>query len=142
MPTGSMRPVSGRVGVKVLGVEELLAKLVRINTIARLEVGFLMKGAAKYLEETAIEMAPIRTGNLKTSIHATQVAPYTHIVRADTRTGSDPGGEGKSSYEYAGYVEFGTSKMDARPFMQPAVQETVPFIYSGLQAIAARIEAL
>lgn len=134
--------VSGAVGVQVFGVEELIAKLVAINNIARIHVGYMVKQAAAFLAIDAIERAPIRTGNLKTSITAGQVGAYDWAVAADTTTGSDPGGEGKNKYEYAGYVEFGTSRMSARPFMGPAVTDTIPVLMASLEALAAEIQRI
>jgi HK97 gp10 family phage protein len=58
--------------------------------------------------------APIRTGNLRRSIHqdrrglGNRVAPSVDI-------GNDP-----EVAEYAGYVEYGTSRTPAQPFLTPA----------------------
>jgi HK97 gp10 family phage protein len=139
LKVGSTQAVRGAAGVRVYGIEETVARLSRINTVTRIEIGFLMKGAAAEIEHLAIEKAPEATGNLKASIQASQVGPYTHIVVADTTLGPVPE---KNYYEYAGYVEFGTSKMDARPFMAPAAEEVEPMVMAEIHRIAARITSL
>jgi HK97 gp10 family phage protein len=142
MARSSAFSVVGGSGVKVFGVAELLAKLEGINRIARIHVGFMMGAAAEFIKVAAIAAAPERTGNLKTSILASKVGPYTWKVVADTTTGSDPGGEGKNAYEYAGYVEYGTSRTPAQPFMAPAVKAGEAEIAVSLRALAAEIQAL
>ncbi len=80
------------------------------------------------LAERARELAPVRTGHLMASIRAElgemedmneRFAPL--MVVADT--------------EYASFVEYGTSKMVARPFMGPAVDEIEPQILSEVDAV-------
>lgn len=79
--------------------------------------------AAVFETATAIEQdvkggphaAPYRTGNLRRSYHQTRPGPLTAEV------GSDPG-----VANYAVYVEYGTSKMGARPHLRPAVIAATP----------------
>jgi len=138
----SVESVRGGVSIRVLGVEELVAKLYAINRIANLRVGVALAHAAHEIEQNAIDNAPEETGNLKTSIHASKLGVNSWQVIADTTTGTDPGGEGKNSYEYAGYVEYGTSRTPAQPFMGPAVEDGQNTLWLDLQEIAAAIEAL
>lgn len=42
--------------------------------------------------------------------------------------GDGLGADIESRAEYSGYLEFGTSQMQARPFMQPAIEENRPKI--------------
>ena len=138
----STRGVMGGAGVTVLGVPELIARLNRINIVARIHTGYLITQAAAFLAIDAIERAPIRTGNLKTAIKPGKAGSYDWYVLADTTTGSDPGGEGKNAYEYAGYVEWGTTRMSPRPFMAPAVADTIPVLHAALEALARDLERL
>ncbi len=80
------------------------------------------------LAERARDLAPVRTGHLMASIRAElgemedmdeRFAPL--MVVADT--------------EYASFVEYGTSKMTARPFMGPAVDEIEPQILAEVDAV-------
>jgi HK97 gp10 family phage protein len=138
----SSQKVIGGGGVQVVGVPELIAKLNAMNTIARVEVGYMMSQAAAFITMAAIDFAPERTGNLKTSIQPAKIGPYTWVIVADTTTGSDPGQESKNSYEYAGYVEYGTSRTPAQPFMAPAVQLGNAEVAASLAALASRLNRL
>ena len=63
------------------------------------------------LQLSARAAAPIRTGNLRSSI---QVGPA-----------SAEGVEVEAGAEYAGYVEFGTRYMSSRPYMRPSIPRAV-----------------
>ena len=66
------------------------------------------KRVADRVAATAQQIAPKDTGYLASSIHAESVARgKTAEVRVDA--------------DYAAYVEYGTYKMAAQPFLQPAV---------------------
>ncbi len=58
------------------------------------------------MAERAKDLAPYRTGNLRSSIQAEPEAEL--FFKVSTSTG------------YGAYVELGTSKMDAQPFFKPA----------------------
>ena len=80
------------------------------------------------LAERARELAPVRTGRLMASIYADigdveemQEAFSPRRVIAET--------------DYATFVEFGTSRMTARPFMGPAAQEIEPEIFAEVDSV-------
>lgn len=58
-------------------------------------------------KELARDLVPVKTGDLKASIEAVKKGSMRLVFR--TRT------------NYGGYVEFGTKRMPARPYMAPAV---------------------
>lgn len=66
------------------------------------KAGFLIEADAK-------KFAPVQTGNLRASLH-TDVVPEEKAAYVGT------------AVEYAPYVEQGTSKMSAQPFLQPAAE--------------------
>lgn len=73
--------------------------------------------AAKAMETTVAKTqaraqsnAPVRTGFLKSNIHVLPVEKKTDQVI----------GTVKSDADYSSFVEFGTYKMSAKPFMRPA----------------------
>ena len=66
-------------------------------------IGLQCEGYAKML-------CPVDTGNLRNSI--------THTVSADEQAVYIG-----TNVEYAAYVEFGTSRMRAQPYLQPAVYD-------------------
>lgn len=130
---------TGGISVRIIGVPELIAKLTAINRVARIGLGKLNHEAANGIVERAQAGVNSITGNLASGIKATQSGPYSWEVTASSRDGNV--GE-KNSKEYAGYVEYGTSKMSARPYLRPAVTGARPVIVAGLTAIARWIEAL
>lgn len=69
-----------------------------------------MEAFVQVVEGSAVKLAPVDTGRLRGSIHS----------KVDT--GSDTiVGEVATPVEYAEFVEFGTSKTAAQPFLRPAV---------------------
>lgn len=74
--------------------------------------------AQRFAEDTrniAKELAPVRTGLLRLSIHVTHDGHAAYSVIADTKEAS-----GGSSRAYAQYVEYGTRAHHAQPYMTPA----------------------
>ena len=65
-----------------------------------------LKAAGEVLLHQAGLLTPVDTGALKTSLKVT-LKPNQVILSADT--------------DYANAVEYGTSNMDAQPFMRPAL---------------------
>lgn len=86
------------------------------------------------LAERAKEIVPVRTGHLLESISA--------VFGEDVE---DPDSDGSSrafapvqvvaDTPYASFVEFGTSKMAAHPFMGPAAEELEPEFLAGVDSI-------
>lgn len=87
-------------------VESLMKKTIRsaLNTIGDNAVGW------------AQDLVPVDTGNLKSSLDHQAESNNTEIVGASNS---------KAPYkdvEYAIFVEFGTHKMHAQPFLRPAIE--------------------
>jgi HK97 gp10 family phage protein len=80
----------------------------------------VLKTAAD-IEATAKTAAPVDTGNLRSSI---QHRP-TGDLSAEVTVGA----------EYAMYVEFGTSKMGAQPYLLPAVEHAAPVFQSAIRSL-------
>lgn len=71
-------------------------------------VSVALEASALLVEGTAKNLAPVDTGNLRNSI--------THEVEGqEARVGS--------ALEYAKFVELGTSKMAAQPYLYPALEQ-------------------
>lgn len=99
----------------------------------------LAKGRAAVLEATeqscehlvgaAQAKTPVDTGTLRASIHVESVAASGFSVTGTVATGGEA--------DYASFVEEGTSKMSAQPYMTPALIENAP-AYREAIARAAR----
>lgn len=86
------------------------------------EAAKLTQQTALDIEGTAKGFAPVRTGNLRRSIH--------HEMRQgglEAEIGTD--------VEYAAFVEFGTSRMAPQAYMGPAFDRHVPEYLEGLSRI-------
>lgn len=83
----------------------------------------IRKWSGKVVQE-ARRLVPVDTGNLRSSI---RFDPNTRTIRA-------VGGAG--GRVYAGYVEFGTSRMKAQPYLRPALAKyRKPFV-SDMERLA------
>lgn len=72
----------------------------------------LVKAGAEAIQGKAATLAPVDTGALKNSLHTEKHGEFTYWV-AD-------------GMEYGVFVELGTSRMSAQPFMAPAVEWVRP----------------
>lgn len=99
-------------GVTIKGLSSLEAKINKLNPLA---IGALERGvqkAALKVEGDAKMITPVDTGALRDSI----------TISSNSTTNGAVATIG-SSLEYAPYVELGTSKSSAQPFLQPALQK-------------------
>jgi HK97 gp10 family phage protein len=86
------------------------------------------------LAERAKEIVPVRTGHLFESISAV----FGEDVEDPQSDGSPRAFEPVqvvADTPYASFVEFGTSKMTAHPFMGPAAEELEPEFLAGVDSI-------
>ncbi|APM39872.1 HK97-gp10 family putative phage morphogenesis protein [Clostridium kluyveri] len=105
--------------IELTGVDEILNKLQRIGAnISRLE-NKALKNAAEPVLQDAKANVPVRTGKLKKGLKITNVKKKEGVKYI--LVGVDRGDN--SEIFYGKFVEFGTSKMSARPFLQPAYEK-------------------
>src|SRR5690606_14793221 len=79
-----------------------------------------LEAGARVVETYAKLAAPVDTGTLRDSIMLDEVTPERAILGPHV--------------DYAEHVEFGTSRMAARPFMRPAVDEHEREIVDAIEA--------
>ncbi len=84
----------------------------------------IVAAGAEAVAQSARDMCPVDTGKLQSSINVSTNASSAEIS-ADT--------------DYAAYVEFGTSKMAAQPYLVPSLLLNTEAI---LYAITAELESL
>jgi HK97 gp10 family phage protein len=82
--------------------------------IARKKMGPKMEEMANKILAAAKDNAPVDTGELRDSGHVEQKDEITYDIVFDAPVLNGSG-------SYARYVEEGTSKMDAQPYLRPAI---------------------
>lgn len=88
------------------GFESFMAKMDRL---ARINVSVATREGAEIVKDEAQAIAPVDTGELRDSIHVEEDGDNASVV-ADA--------------PHAVFVEYGTYKMSAQPFMAPAAHNT------------------
>lgn len=78
--------------------------------------------AALDVEAEAKARAPVDTGLLRNSIAASQTGPDSWLVSSPVR--------------YSVFVNYGTSKMAAQPYMEPALAAVMPHLELELRRLA------
>lgn len=94
--------------IEVEGADEAAATLREIGDNLQANIGEALRQAAELIVSEAQANAPVDTGHLRDSIEVTEESDDSVTVVAGA--------------EYAAYVEYGTSKMAAQPFFEPAIE--------------------
>lgn len=103
----------GKTQITIKGADEMKKKLAGLSdAVAGAKVRIALRAGALVVLNSAKERVPVRTGTLRRSL-AIEDGPGP----LEVSIGSD--------VEYAPYVEFGTSKMAARPYLRPALDENI-----------------
>jgi len=106
--------MAGEVTVKVEGVKELIKNVRAYQFIKKEAIRIaLVRGGFK-VELAAKEMCPVDTGRLRSSIATDKSEVQGFVVKVGTNV------------KYAPYVEHGTKKMAAQPYLHPAL-----FMFEG-----------
>lgn len=109
--------------VEIYGTQKLIARLARLAKALDPAAVKGVKEVAKAIRDDAKELCPVDTGSLKKSIRiGTYAKPkgQTHSIRV-TAGGHITNPKTKRKVDYASYVEFGTSRQRAQPFLRPAI---------------------
>jgi HK97 gp10 family phage protein len=99
---------------KITGLDQLQQKFAALQKATQAQVlkNAVFSGSLIF-QNSAVQKVPVVTHNLQRSIHV-EVA-VSKATYAEAQTGTD--------VEYAAYVEFGTSKQSAKPYLRPAFDE-------------------
>ena len=95
--------------IDVVGTGELSRALARLTELSDREARRVVAEVAYEIEADAKELCPVDTGRLRSSITTALAATY-------------PGAEVGTNVEYAPYVEFGTYRQQAQPYLTPAAE--------------------
>ncbi len=114
--------------IKVTGGDELEKALNRLRSRGRDGIGEAVMTGAFIIEGAAKSYAPVDTGALRSSINATLVSSIGTTAEAEI----------SPDVHYAGYVEFGTYRMPAQPYMRPAADNHQRKIESAVRATLAQ----
>lgn len=113
-------------GIASLGV--FSASLTRAAAEAQTRSRTVMRKVAYDIQADAQRAAPVDTGFLRSSIGVTFQGNQ-YVTRFTVAPTAD----------YAGYVEFGTSRMPPRPYMQPALDRNLPRLQVALAAVLGNV---
>lgn len=111
--------------MKIRGTKTVTANLTKAAAAIEGAVGDAVRKAAMEVERDAKINCPVDTGILRGSIGAEEKEPLLFEVGTNV--------------EYAAHVEFGTSKMAAQPYLEPAA-ETARAKYLDIVKVGVRHE--
>jgi HK97 gp10 family phage protein len=94
--------------IRVVGIPEAIASLKRYQKKKRKDIQRELKRGAIEVRDLAVDMVAVKTGRLKGSLQIDDSDIHLLVMRVGTNV------------FYGVYVEFGTRKMAARPFLFPA----------------------
>jgi len=107
------------VALKITGLDRIREGLARAPHELRVVANRVVDEKMSKVTGRAREIVPVRTGYLRSTIYS-------------ERTGFLGWEVGASAF-YAGFVEFGTRYMSARPYLRPAVEEKMPLVREALK---------
>jgi HK97 gp10 family phage protein len=106
--------------VEITGLQDILDELKKKSeNISKLE-NEALKNAAQIVQENAKQKAPVsktKKEHMRDHIVISKISTVNGVKYIKVGVEKD--------FYYAKFVEFGTTKMKARPFMQPAYEENV-----------------
>ncbi len=103
--------MSVEVQIDLQGAEEIAQAMNRLDTQMQSQVQTRLAEWAETVRAEATRLAPVRTGYLRSTIFA-RTQQWQAEVGAEAA--------------YAAAVEFGTRHAQAKPFLQPALQQHLP----------------
>ena len=93
------------------GIEEFKQAMQQFDSGMQRHVHRLLASWAADVKALAKQLAPVRTGHLRSSIYA-KIQEWVAEIGAEAT--------------YAIFIEFGTRYMQAQPYLYPAIQEHLP----------------
>jgi HK97 gp10 family phage protein len=116
-----------KIGVDLEGMDAVVRAFQNMRPKLRRAVNREVVGAALRIQGGAKRRTPVRTGRLRNSIGAADTEALLQGLNGASRLSADTTeAVVGTNVEYAPFVEFGTRRMAARPFLVPAFEEERP----------------
>jgi len=106
---------------EIKGMKELRVNVGKLTKEIQEVLPTALKAGALLIQNDGKKRATFRTGTLRRSIHTEDVS------NTEVRVGTD--------VEYAPYLEYGTKKMTARPYLRPAMDENREKVIDKVKAV-------
>ena len=107
--------------IEILGLTELEEKLSNLEEKLSRALDEALEEIAEKIRDDAKSLVPVDTGALKKSIRVEKKGELqVSVVAGDGGVINPKTGR---EVDYAGFVEFGTSRMSPQPYMQPALEK-------------------
>lgn len=120
--------------LKLEGMDELLSKLQQIGEKASRVENKALRAGAEILQKAASDKAP-KSGRMKP--HLKENIQMSNVKMKDgikiIEVGPTRGSNDK--FFYGKFLEFGTSKMSARPYLYPAMVETKGQVQNAMRSV-------
>jgi len=128
------------VKMEVHGLKELERKLLEMSPkLAKNALRAAVAAGARVVAAEARKNVPVDSGTLRRSIYTKQIREESGDTQQTFYVGARQGKKEQAKNRdgwYFPFVEFGTEKMAARPFMRPAFESTKD---AAVQAIKTRL---
>lgn len=119
--------------IRVDGLDALIEKFKEMPEEKIKKLFTALKVSSLKIQEDAQAIVPVDTGRLKLSIQS-RAERKGDVVGAQVWSNASESESGKS-VDYAAFVEFGTSKMKAQPYMRPALDKNKDRLMSELERV-------
>lgn len=133
--------------VEIQGLQELEKKLLQMAPkLARNGLRAAVAAGARVVAAEARKNAPVDTGTLRRAVYSKQIREESNMTQqtfyVGARFGKREQAKNRDAY-YFPFVEFGTAKMAAKPFMRPAFEATKEQAAEAIKdKLAQRVEQL
>lgn len=108
--------MANEVKVELEGIENLIDEVEKLGKQGSKIENKALKGAGEVVKDAIVREVPVRTGKLKESITVSRVKNKDGAKHVEV-------GPGKDGW-YGKFIEFGTVKMKAKPFMEPGYENS------------------
>lgn len=115
----------GGMSVQFEGLDKLFRSFDVSKTKARNETFKAVERTVKKAQSNSKSLAAVDTGYMRDHINTQPTESHGDVI-----TGSY-----ESEAPYGGYVEFGTRKMSAQPYMRPGTKQAESFFYQELRRL-------